>query len=69
MGRNSNFNHLAQIDPGLAALGGFAERYFVDDPSTALIKSCQFAERPTVLRAYNFATPLEPRGHLQERWI
>jgi type I restriction enzyme R subunit len=39
-----NFAFLAVHDPQLAQLGGLAERYFRDDPSTAVIKLRQFAE-------------------------
>ena len=40
-----NFDHLKDIDPPLAVLATHAERYFVDDANTALIKTRQFAER------------------------
>lgn len=40
-----NFSHLAEFDPPLAMLAAHAERYFVDDANTALIKTRQFAER------------------------
>lgn len=36
MGPGSNFEHLQEFDGALASLGGFAERYFVDDANTAL---------------------------------
>src|SRR5262245_13853303 len=39
-----NFGFLAKQEPRLALLGSQAERYFSDDPSTALIKVRQFAE-------------------------
>ena len=35
---SANFQFLGVHDPSLATLGGLAERYFRDDPSTALIK-------------------------------
>jgi type I restriction enzyme, R subunit len=47
----SNFEHLQEIDGALASLGGFAERYFVDDANTALIKTRQFAERLAIVVA------------------
>ncbi|MEO9574943.1 MAG: hypothetical protein ABJ360_00560 [Roseobacter sp.] len=47
----SNFSHLSEYDAGLAALGAFAERYFVDDANTALIKTRQFAERLSAIVA------------------
>ncbi len=39
-----NFAFLAAHDRRLSALAGFAERYFRDDPSTAIVKLRQFAE-------------------------
>lgn len=42
-----NFDHLKDIDRPLAVLASHAERYFVDDANTALIKTRQFAERMT----------------------
>lgn len=40
----SNFAFLGVYDRRLATLGGLAERYFRDDPSTAIVKLRQFAE-------------------------
>ena len=34
----SNFSHLATLDAQLVRLGRLAERYFSDDPNTALLK-------------------------------
>lgn len=42
--RSVNFQFLETHDPLLVALGAQAERYFGDDPSTALIKLRQFGE-------------------------
>lgn len=39
-----NFGFLADQEPRLVALGALAERYFPEDPSTALFKVRQFAE-------------------------
>lgn len=39
-----NFNFLEKHDPLLVSLGALAERYFVDDPTTSVIKLRQFAE-------------------------
>jgi type I restriction enzyme R subunit len=39
-----NFHFLAKRDANLVLLGSLAERYFRDDPSTALLKLRQFAE-------------------------
>ncbi len=45
MGENTgNFSFLEAHSPQLAKLGRLAERYFFDDPSTALVKLRQFAE-------------------------
>jgi type I restriction enzyme R subunit len=41
---SANFGFLAAHDPQLDRLGALAERFFVDDPSTALIKLRQFGE-------------------------
>ena len=59
MERTSNFDHLAELDPHLAAFGGFAERYFVDDPNTALIKTRQFGERLAILIAESIGVPVD----------
>jgi type I restriction enzyme R subunit len=45
--KSHNFDHLIEIDRPLAVLASHAERYFVDDANTALIKTRQFAERMT----------------------
>jgi len=42
--RSSNFAFLKAHDPQLVRLGALAERYFVDDPNTCLIKLRQFGE-------------------------
>ncbi|MBL4844674.1 MAG: type I restriction-modification system endonuclease [Planctomycetes bacterium] len=44
MADSANFGFLAVHDPLLDLLGGQAERYFADDPSTALIKLRQWGE-------------------------
>lgn len=43
--QSRNFGFLNKTAPLLAELGALAERYFVDDPNTALIKMRQFGER------------------------
>jgi len=58
----SNFEHLNEFDGALAALGGFAERYFVDDANTALIKTRQFAERLSVIVAARAGIDLTERS-------
>ncbi|NML30580.1 type I restriction-modification system endonuclease [Paraburkholderia antibiotica] len=40
----SNFAHMARAQEDLAVLGAAAERYFVDDPNTSLLKLRQFGE-------------------------
>ena len=40
----SNFAHLMSVQRDLALLGAAAERYFVDDPNTSLLKLRQFGE-------------------------
>lgn len=42
--RRSNFTHLARLQADLALLGAGAERYFVEDPNTSLLKLRQFGE-------------------------
>lgn len=44
MRETTNFGFLTGHDERLAALGALAERYFRDDPSTAIVKIRQFAE-------------------------
>jgi type I restriction enzyme R subunit len=39
-----NFGFLGDHDPDLVKIGALAERYFRDDPPTALIKLREFAE-------------------------
>jgi len=39
-----NFHFLRSHDPQLVRLSALAERYFLDDPNTCLIKLRQFAE-------------------------
>ena len=42
---STNFAHLRQYDEQLFRLGVLAERYFPEDPNTALIKLRQLGER------------------------
>ena len=42
---STNFAHLRQYDDQLFRLGSLAERYFPEDPNTALIKLRQLGER------------------------
>jgi len=51
-----NFGFLGVHDARLVALGGFAERYFRDDPSTTIVKLRQFAELMAKLIAAHHAS-------------
>ena len=53
---SANFDFLAKHDPQLVRLGGLAERYFKDDPSTSLIKLRQFGELLAQLTAARSVT-------------
>ena len=53
-----NFGFLAEHDPLLVSLGALAERYFVDDPTTAVIKLRQFAEVLARHTAANLGLPV-----------
>ncbi|MBK1650370.1 type I restriction-modification system endonuclease [Rhabdochromatium marinum] len=65
-----NFPFLHAYDPQLDRLGALAERYFVDDPSTCLIKLRQFAEhlaRQTAARNGLVTTADEPQNERLRR--
>jgi type I restriction enzyme R subunit len=53
----ANFSFLAVHDPLLVSLGALAERYFADDPTTAVIKLRQFAETLAQHTAANLGLP------------
>lgn len=53
MPESLNFSFLAVHDQQLVRLGALAERYFVDDPNTCLIKLRQFGELLAQLAAAN----------------
>lgn len=57
----ANFDFLRPHDLNLVHLGGLAERYFRDDPSTALIKLRQYAELLAKLVAARHAVYLGER--------
>lgn len=61
-----NFSFLNFHDESLAALGGLAEQYFRDDPSTALIKLRQFAELAAKLIAAHHAAYRDERETFEE---
>ena len=65
-----NFAFLAAHDPQLVRLGALAERYFADDPSTALIKLRQFGEalaQLTAARSGLFSSAEESQAVLLNR--
>jgi type I restriction enzyme R subunit len=67
---SANFDFLAQHDVQLMRLGALAERYFGDDPSTALIKLRQFGEllaQLTAAKAGLFTSPDEQQSDLLRR--
>ncbi|MER9231246.1 type I restriction-modification system endonuclease [Mesorhizobium sp. M0622] len=61
MTSTSNFMFLATHDQRLVTLGVFAERYFRDDPSTAIFKLRQFAELMAKLIAARHAAYRDER--------
>lgn len=61
-----NFDFLAKHDGRLVTLGGLAERYFRDDPSTAIVKLRQFAELMTKLVAAHHAVYRDERESFEE---
>jgi type I restriction enzyme R subunit len=67
---SKNFRHLTAFDAQVARLGTLAERYFQEDPNTALIKLRQFAEALAQLTAANlglFTDPTESQVDLLRR--
>src|SRR5687767_9154152 len=63
---STNFEFLHSDDPGLATLGGLAERYFRDDPSICLFKLRQFAELLSKLVAAYHAVYLGERETFED---
>lgn len=61
-----NFDFLAKHDGRLVTLGGLAERYFRDDPSTAIVKLRQFAELMAKLIAAQHAVYRDERESFEE---
>ncbi|TPL81893.1 type I restriction-modification system endonuclease [Mesorhizobium sp. B2-3-12] len=66
MSGTSNFIFLAAHDQRLVALGGLAERYFRDDPSTAIVKLRQFAELMAKLIAARSAAYRDERETFEQ---
>jgi type I restriction enzyme, R subunit len=62
----ANFGFLRAHDATLAGLGGLAERYFRDDPSTSLVKLRQFAELMAKLVAAHHAIYSDTCGGFEE---
>ncbi len=68
--QSANFGFLAKYDVQLVRLGALAERYFGDDPNTALIKLRQFGEllaQLTAAKAGLFTSPEEQQSDLLRR--
>ncbi|MER8368047.1 type I restriction-modification system endonuclease [Mesorhizobium sp. M1378] len=66
MGGTANFGFLSVHDAKLVTLGGLAERYFRDDPSTAIVKLRQFAELLAKLIAARHAAFRDERETFEE---
>jgi type I restriction enzyme, R subunit len=62
----SNFGFLERHDVRLATLGALAERYFLDDPPTAIVKLRQFAEFLAKLIAAHHALYIGERETFEE---
>lgn len=63
---SANFGFLAAHDARLATLGGLAERYFRDDPSTAIVKLRQFAELLSKIIAARHAAYRDERESFED---
>lgn len=66
MTESANFGFLGAHDNRLMVLGGFAERYFRDDPSTSIVKLRQFAELMSKLIAAHHAAYRNERETFDE---
>jgi type I restriction enzyme R subunit len=67
----TNFGFLTRYDGVLVRVAALAERYFPDDPITALMKLRQFGEilaQQVAARAGVYASPEEPQSDLLRRW-
>lgn len=62
----SNFGFVERHDVRLATLGALAERYFRDDPPTAIVKLRQFAEFLAKLIAAHHALYIGERDTFEE---
>ncbi|MEP9399927.1 type I restriction-modification system endonuclease [Mesorhizobium sp. KR2-14] len=63
---SANFEFLNEHDRRLVTLGGLAERYFRDDPSTAIVKLRQFAELTAKIIAARHAAYRDERESFEE---
>ncbi len=63
---SANFGFLKSHDPQLLLLGALAERYFANDPVTAIIKLRQFAELLAQRTAANLGLPVIAQEHQTE---
>ncbi|MDX8463658.1 DUF4145 domain-containing protein [Mesorhizobium humile] len=63
---SANFGFLATHDVRLVTFGGWAERYFRDDPPTAIVKLRQFAELMAKLIAARHAVYRDERETFEE---
>ncbi len=64
--KTANFDFLSAHDARLMKLGGLAERYFRDDPSTSLFKLRQFSELLAKLIAAHHALYDDDRQSFEE---
>ena len=67
---SANFAFLERYEPALPSIAGLAERYFPDDPVTALMKLRQFGEllaQETAARLGAYLSPEEPQSDLLGR--
>ena len=64
---SSNFGFLNALDAQLAQLGALAERYFRDDPPTAIFKLRQFAELLSKILAAHHGYISANESHLKRR--
>ena len=67
---SANFNFLAPHDIQLVRLAALAERYFIDDPNTCLIKLRQYGEllaQQVAARTGTYSSAKEPQSDLLRR--
>jgi len=64
--KSANFGFHVAHDARLGTLGGLAERYFRGDPSTAIVKSRQFAELTAKMIAAHHTSSRDERETIEE---